>query len=229
MLLVGNCACSPRGHAQYINPRMPPPFMRVINYVCSDNAQLYGKMCLPISQGPNKKWLTPGVYLKSYQELGILTWEETSTFCISSKIKLKWEKLIPMLLGKYKLIQIELTFWIQALDSCMVWKYGHVFIPSFCSDLKGSAYCLMELQRTERLGRIFKSSSSRMPPFYWQHTPNLLNYGVQKKLLNYVLPLARCSNTFSLHCMSHWKKKHQALKAPLSASNVICKKLPHPN
>lgn len=144
-------------------------------------------------------------------------------------LQLKWEKLIPMLLGKYKLIQIELTFWIQALDSCMVWKYGHVFIPSFCSDLKGSAYCLMELQRTERLGRIFKSSSSRMPPFYWQHTPNLLNYGVQKKLLNYVLPLARCSNTFSLHCMSHWKKKHQALKAPLSASNVICKKLPHPN
>lgn len=112
-------------------------------------------MCLPISQGPNKKWSTPGVYLKSYQELGILTWEETSTFCISSKIKLKWEKLIPMLLGKYKLIQIELTFWIQALDLCMVWKYGHVFIPSFCSDLKGSAYSLMELQRTERLGRIF--------------------------------------------------------------------------
>lgn len=85
-----------------------------------------------------------------------------------------------MLLGKYKLIQIELTFWIQALDSRMVWKYGHV--SSFCSDLKGSVYCLMELQVTERLGRIFKSSSSRMPTFYWQHTPNLLNYGrgVQK-------------------------------------------------
>lgn len=182
-------------------------------------------MCLPISQGPNEKWLTPGLYLISYQELGILTWEETSTFCISSKIKLKLEKLIPMLLGKYKLIQIELTFLIQALDLCMVWKYGHLFIPSFCLDLKGSVYCLMELQGAERLGRIFKSSSSRMPPFYWQQICWTMAV-VFKKAPN-PCP-ATCSVQQHIFIALHepLKKKHQA---PLNASNVICKNLPHPN